>query len=813
MKSVIVITFILLTGLVSYCQVNNKKITGLAKDIRNEPLASATVSLLTAADSLLVETKMTKENGKFTFDKLPDNVYRVQVTSAGNKMYISGPLTLDAGHTEVMLPAIILLPEKTAELKGVTVVSKRPLVEQELDKTIINADAMIGSAAGSTLEILEKTPGVTVDQDGNISLNGNAGVMVLIDGRAVYVSGRDLAAYLRSLPGSMVDKIELMTNPPARYDAGGNAIINIRFKRNRTQGYTGTISINGSQGKETFRSYNSTGINYLNRKVNLFVNAGYSRDANLIEDNSQRSFYATTGVKNSEVNTFNNYKYRNNDVLLKAGMDYTFSPRTVGGFAVSYDLRPRTESSEYSNDNNFYTGAADSTGSGRMDGDFRWKNFGANINLTHKPDDKGKELSVDLNYIRYNNYRDQLWQNTIYNQNTDSSYSFIFDLFTGISIYNAKADYTHPIGKLKLTAGAKFSWVENDMTSDYSDILSNTAIPDYSKSNHFIYLENINAGYVNGRRDWKKISVQLGLRLENTATKGEQVQNPVVPGIVTTNNYTNVFPSAFISYKLDSLGKHTLSFNFSRRLDRPGYQQLNPFIVFRDQYSYSSGNPFLGAAYGTRYELSYRFSRYIGLSVQHDRRSDNIIEYTEVSGNIFLTKPGNRGTGHLTGVFINGNYSPVKGWTLNVDAATAKFYNKAVLNDGNVILKQQAYRASLLSQYAFRNDWSSEIFAYWTSRIISWQRIIEPKWRINFAIQKKILQKKGSIKLSVEDIFYAWRTEANTMGLKDITANTTNIQDTRRVALSFNFSFGKETFARKRKTNDNAADDLKGRVE
>jgi hypothetical protein len=813
MKIFIVLIGIFLIGFNSYGQVNNNKISGQVKDTRNEPLASATVTLLQAQDSILVQTKMTKENGRFIFDKLPYAIYRLRVTVTGNKPYTSGPLTLDSQHTELVLPLILLQPEKTTELKGVTVIAKRPLIEQELDKTIVNADAMIGSAAGNTLDILEKTPGVTVDQDGSISLNGNGGVMVLIDGKTIYMSGRDLAAYLRSLPGSMVDKIELMTNPPARYDAGGNGIINIRLKRNRTQGYTGTISLNASQGKEMFRSYNSANINYLNRKVNLFVNAAYSRDGNFIKDNSARSFYETTGTKNADISTSNNYRYRNNDLLLKSGMDYTFSSKTVAGFVISYDHRPRKEESVYSTDNNFYTGGTGSTGNGNMNGDYRWKNFGANINLTHKPDQKGKELSLDVNYIRYNNYNDQYWQNTIDGQSTDSSYDFLYDLYSRISIYNAKADYMHPIGKLKLSTGTKFSWVENDMTSDYFDIISNTMVPGYAKSNHFIYRENINAAYVNGRRDWKRVSAQLGLRLENTAIKGEQVANPAVGSLQFTNNYTNVFPSAFISYKLDSLGKHTLSVNFSKRLNRPGYQQLNPFIVFRDQYSYTSGNPSLGAGYGTRYELVYRFGQYIGLTVQHDRLSDNIIDFTESSGNVFLTKPANRGAGHLTGLFINSNYSPAKGWTLNLDVRTARFYNKAFLPDGIVELRQQAYRVSLFSQYAFPKDWSSEIFFLWNSRMIVWQRVIEPRWRVNLAVQKKILKKKGSIRLGLEDIFYAWKTKTNTVGLKNITAFATNVQDTRRVSLGFSFSFGKETFARKRKVNDNAADDLKGRVE
>ncbi len=776
-------------------------------------MPSATVRLLNAANSSVIETRLTKENGKFVFDKLSSTIYRVQVTSTGNKMYSSGSLTLDDSHLEVILPVIILLPAKTMELKEVTVTAKRPLIEQELDKTIVNADAMIGSAAGNTLEILEKTPGVTIDQNGSISLNGNSGVTVLIDGRTVHMSGADLAAYLRSLPGSVVDKLELMTNPPAKYDAGGNAIINVKLKRNRTRGYTGTISLNGNAGKETFRSYNGASVNYINNKVNLFANAAYSKDANTSEDYSLRSFYDPGGLKNSELEIINNYRYRSKEISGRAGMDYTFTSKTTAGIVLNYGYRPRREESKYRNNNDTYSGTADANGDGTMNGNSRWKNLGVNANFIHRLDDKGKEFSVDLNYIRYRNRGEQTMWNTISSPSADSSYDFQYQLRSGIRIYNAKADYTHPLGRLKLSAGTKFSWVENDNQSDHYDMIMGTGYANLSKSNHFIYRENINAVYVNGRRDWRRISMQVGMRMENTVTKGDQRGNAVVAGSIVTTNYTNFFPSVFTSYKLDSAGKHTLTISFSKRLNRPNYQLLNPFVVFRDQYSYGSGNPYLSPVYGKRIELSYRFRQYLGVTVQRDWLTDNIIDVTEATGNIFLTKPDNSASGHMTSVGINSNYSPLKGWTMNLDARTAKFYNKTILPDGDVILKQQAYRFNMYNQFALPKDWSAELSGQWTSRIIQWQRIQEPRWRVNAGIQKKILKKKGSIKLNLEDIFYSWRGKTNTVGLKDIHFVSTNIQDSRRIAISFNWSIGKETFARKRRANDSGADDLKGRVE
>jgi outer membrane cobalamin receptor len=188
---------------------------------------------------------------------------------SGQKQYNSSALKIDDTHLNVVLPIIVLLPAKAAALQDVIVKTTRPLIEQEIDKTVVNVGSMISSATSNTLEVLEKTPGVTVGSNGEISLNGRGGVLVLIDGRATYMSAQDLASYLKSLPGSLLDKIELMDNPPARYDAAGNGIINIKFKKNKIAGYTGNISMGHTQGRYG-RSNNAINLNYNRKKFNLF---------------------------------------------------------------------------------------------------------------------------------------------------------------------------------------------------------------------------------------------------------------------------------------------------------------------------------------------------------------------------------------------------------------------------------------------------------------------------------------------------------------------------------------------------------------
>lgn len=252
-----------------------KSITGTVRDIKNEAIPGATIKLLKATDSTLLKGELSNENGKFQLNNLIDGTYVLAITAIGHKPYRSVTLSIDDAHKNIVLPIIVLLPAKDVALKEVVVTAKRPLLERDIDKTIVNVDAMISAASSNTLEVLEKTPGITVSNDGDISLNGKSGVLVLIDGRATYMSGADLAIYLKSLPGGLLDKIELMDNPPAKYDATGSAVINIRLKKNRVGGFTGNISEGYSQGVYG-KNNGAINLNYLYKKLNLFTNVGYN---------------------------------------------------------------------------------------------------------------------------------------------------------------------------------------------------------------------------------------------------------------------------------------------------------------------------------------------------------------------------------------------------------------------------------------------------------------------------------------------------------------------------------------------------------
>ncbi|QDK80596.1 TonB-dependent receptor [Spirosoma sp. KCTC 42546] len=814
MRPVLLLILFFIVAISLSAQAQTKLINGLVKDLQNEPVPGATVRLISLTDSTQVLGELTNSSGKFSFKNLINSNYRIQITSVGNNDYRSGTITIDDQHMVIDLPVFILSPSKTT-LKEVTVVAKRPMIEQDIDKTIVNVDAMIGSAGSNTLEVLEKTPGVTIDTDGSISLNGKTGVLVLIDGRPTYMSGQDLAAYLKSLPGGSLDKLELMTNPPAKYDAAGSSIINIRLKRTRVQGFTGSVSGAYSQGV-TSRSNDVINLNYNHKKLNLFGSIGYNKDGNYSNDGYDRTFYDANGVLNSSVQLQNKYTYSSHGVMARLGMDYAASANTTYGFLLAIQNRSRQDGLDYVSKTYGLRSELNSIGTGSTNGNYPWVNPSVNANVQHKFKNTGRELSADLNYITYNSTGDQVLKTAV-NQPDGTlvnSNQFVYSLPSDITIYSAKADYVHPLrDKAKLEAGIKSSVVNNDNNSQYYTVLGAIKTPDFSKSNHFTYHETIHAAYTNLRKEWKRLAAQAGFRLEHTQIAGRQLGNPEVSETSFSRTYTSLFPTAFLSYKVDSAGNNTLTASVTRRINRPNYQSLNPFLFYRDQYSFTTGNPYLKPQYNYQYELKYQHKQYIGVSIQYGRFSDIIFQLTQAVGDVFYYRPDNVASGYILALATNVSVSPTKWWTINANGMMGRMALNGTAYSETLTPGLFSVRMDVFNQFKFEKGWAGELSSFYSGKNISGQTIANPRFRLAAAVQKKILQNKGSLRLTLEDIFHSWTPTDQTVSLKQAEAFHTNETDTRRIGLAFTYQFGKDTFARKRRHTDNAADAEKGRVD
>ncbi|HWV33040.1 MAG TPA: outer membrane beta-barrel protein [Dyadobacter sp.] len=812
MKTLFTILTVILINLNAFAQTANT-ISGTVKDSGNESLPGATVRLLKSSDSTLVTGEVTDMNGNFSFVNLENNTYVLAISAVGQKEFKSTALTIDASHSSIALPAIILLPAKSIELNEVVVKAQKPLIEQEIDRTIVNVSSMIGSSTSNTFDVLSKTPGVSVNANGEISLNGKGGVMVLIDGRNTYMSGADLAAYLKSLPGGVLDKIELMDNPPARYDAAGNAVIDIRLKKTRMGGLTGSAAVGGSLGRYT-RSNDALNLNYNRRKLNLFANLGYSYEKNYSEDDFNRRYYdgsgtllSRVGLKNDQITTGSGYN-------INLGMDLTATPKTIIGAILNLNGSSRNGSFSYeSAQRNALNGLISSGNGSTVSKDVR-NNTSLNMNMLHKLNDKGRELAVDANYLNYHTNGRQDLENRLFNAESAMTSQELFRYRTPseINIYALKADYVHPLkNKGRLEAGFKSSYVDNDFVFNHYNTNDGNAVIDNRRSNHFQYRENINSAYASGEKRWARFGMQLGLRLENTIAKGNQLGNDSVSATRFSQKYTKLFPSIFLNYKLND--KNAFVLMAVRRINRPNYQMLNPFVFYKDQYTYSAGNPRLIPQYQDRLELKYQHKSFLNMGLSYNRFTNVLFTTIQAKGDTFISRPDNIAHGYM--VLLNTSVSgQVTGWWYNSTtlrlsriAMEGPLYNDAINYATNVV------RLEFNNYFNLGNGWNAELGGYYASRDINAQAQISDMFRVNGGIQKKIWKGKGTIAMNFEDLFHSWVYHSRSFGIAQSDYDQFNRTDTQRISIALNYKFGKETFARKRRHSNNASDDEKGRVE
>lgn len=773
-------------------QTTASKISGTITDGNNKPVDGATVSLVTAKDSAVIKTLIANADGSFAFENLKDNTYRVFATSVGYKNY-RGRVVSISKQQSVKLPAIQLAATSTA-LKEVAVTAQKQFVEQKIDRTVVNVNALISNTGINALEVLQKTPGVTVDQDGNITFKGKSGVMVMIDDKPTYLSAANLATYLRSLPSSALDKIELMDNPPAKYDATGSAgVINIKTKKNTIKGFNGSFSAAYGQGFYG-RYRESLNLNYRVDKVNLFANLSHNTNRNYRQLEIGRDYFNPDGSPKFTFKDVSIFRGTYTSYNAKAGMDYYLSPKTTWGIVFTGGLSDSHDDSPvYST---FYntSGAPDSTINTQNISEGKFDNGGINLNYSHQYDTTGTALTFDLDYIRNVAGSNQTFINNTFNPGGALlvSQTLKNDLPAYINIYAAKADFTMPLkdgGKFE--AGVKTSYVNTDNAANYFNVIGGLSTINYDNTNQFLYKENINAAYLNYNRNFGRFGVQTGLRMENTNGKGHQLGNAQRPDSLFINHYTNLFPTAYLSYKLDSAGHHMLVASYGRRIGRASYGQLNPFKNIIDKFTHFQGNPFLRPQFTDNYKLAYSYKSLLTVALMYTHMIDVQGETIYQEGNIFVSTTGNIADRKMWDLSVNVNLQPATWWTVT-------FYTEAYQNSYSGLLRNMYINSSYLSysgnannQFTMGKGWSAELSGFYNSRGVYGQFKTFGNGMLNAGLQKKILNDKGSLKLSINNILDTFHPRGEINNIAGANARFYNTLDTRVTTLAFTYNFGK----------------------
>ncbi|MEP6951025.1 MAG: outer membrane beta-barrel protein [Ginsengibacter sp.] len=810
MTRLTLIVFFLIFSKLLTAQVHEGSISGTVADGGDQKIIdAATVSLFKAKDSLLFKIGLTDKTGNFLFENIPYGKYYVLATSTGH-LKTNSPI-LEINNSSVISAGVLQLTNDIKTLKEVTVAAKKPFIERKIDRTVINVDAAITNAGTTAMEVLEKSPGVTVDKDGNISLKGKQGVLIMMDGRPSYLSGQELANVLKNMPSSAIDQIEIMTNPSAKYDASGNSgIINIKTKKNKMKGFNGNLSTSITQGRYT-KTNNSLNLNYRTGKVNLFGNYSYSYWRGYEDLYIHRNFRNTV-TKNLETifDQQSNMQFSSPEHNVKLGMDFYANKKTTAGIVFSGFINPsrnkglNTTLLEDANKIVDSISVANNSETGKSN------NLSLNFNLHHSFDSTGKEFTVDIDYLTYYQAKDQFFENS--HLDPDHSERRPDDQLKGtlparINIYSAKTDFTFPLKKAaKIETGLKSSYVTTDNDALYQDNTPAGYVTDEGKTNHFIYKENINAAYINYNRQIKKWGVQAGLRAENTNAQGHQVGNSTRPDSSFTKNYTNLFPTVYISYEADK--KNTFSINFGRRVDRPAYEDLNPFYYFLDEYTYKVGNTLLQPQFTDNIELSHTYNGFLTTTVNYSK-TDNV--FTDVLKQItserktFQTKENIASRTNM-GLAVSAYFPVTKFLTTNIYSNVVHDTYKGELDGGYLNVNSTTFFANITNQLKFKKGWSAELSGFYRSKGIESQIIIDPLWRLDAGLQKEVLKKKGTVKLGIRDIF-ASQNFTGSVQYQDIDVFLRNRHDNRRASLTFTYRFGKPLQNQQRRKTGSASDE------
>ena len=813
MKTILSLSILsLLTLTTAFGQVLTRgTVNGRVGTVAGKPLEFSTLMLLKAKDSTLVKGSISNVDGKYAFDNVGAGSYLVAAQQIGYRKTYSAPFAVDEAHPAIEVPALSMTDE-TKSLTEVKVVAQKPFIEQQVDRTVMNVENSIVSSGNTALEVLEKAPGVTIDrQNDQIKLKGKAGVIVYIDGKQTYLSQQEVSNFLKNTPSDNIATIEIITNPGSKYDAAGNSgIINIKMKKNKNFGTNGTFIIGTGYGwvksltgaRDDLPKFNSSlNLNHRDGKVNLFGNYSYVN-----RQSAQTNQINRTIPYNGRTTYFDQYSFRPNTFVghsYKAGLDYFINQKSTIGVlfnGFTNDWRSAGQNNTLISDENRQLTSRPST---KTDAREFMTNVTGNVNYKYDFDGKGREWTIDADYVRYNGQNSNNLS-TIYYKPDNSlnrpNQDVRNNMPSTINILAFKTDYVHPMKNGgKFETGLKSSFVNADNNTIYDTLQQETRqwLFDASRSNQFKYDENINAAYLNYAGKWGKLKYQTGLRAEHTHSVGTSITlNQRVD-----RNYLNLFPTVFLSRQLDT--NNVLNLSYSRRIDRPDYQNLNPFVFYLDPYTYQKGNPFLRPQYTNSVELTHVYKNALTTTLGFSRTTDFINGETPrqiASQNITYVTPEN--LGHLDNLSLNLSFPlPVTKWWRMQNNLSGYYQNyQTVYSDTPYQVKLVAFNLYTSNNFTFSKTFSGEVSGWYNSASQYGFYRAQPMGGFSLGVQKKIMDGKGNLKLNVNDPFWLNQFRGRAV-VQDINFYVGSRWESRQFRLTFTYRFGNQNVKSARDRN------------
>ncbi len=797
MKSIL--TFLMLTlFLSSFAQAQTGSIRGVLTDIENAPLPYSNVAVYQSSDSSLLTGSITDAKGQFNINvKYGD--YYLKISAVGFESYLSKSITVNESNSTVDF-STIQLQEDVQVMDAVEVKAMRPQVVVEADKMVVSVEGTAMAAGATAYEVLEKSPGVFVDQDGNIQLNGKSGVQVMIDGRRSYLSATDLQNMLQGMSADNIKTIEIINNPSAKYDAEGNAgIINITLKKNNIQGVNG--SVNASYRYNEMQNYN-TGLQLNHKKGNWnsFVNADLSQRGRIRDAGFYREITQNNGVTTIFDQTG---KELVNRVIpsMRIGTDYDFNDRQSVGIMVN--VYGQDVHHDFKIDTDLEQGANEFMINSDNQIKYQFLNTQANLHYVHKLDTNGTKITTDFNYVKLMNDGGSTFTNRYFQEGNaepnaverlENENPFAYD------IYSAQVDFEGKIfEKVKVEAGLKASHVVSDNEIEFYELGDNQRTLDPNRSNHFVYTEQIFAGYSSFAGNLgEKLSYKVGLRAEQTYSEGESL----TLNTINERNYFNLFPSFFLQHNVSE--SYQVNYNYSRRIDRPNYSNLNPFVMYLDPYTWAQGNPYLRPQFTHSMSVTQTILGQYNLVLNYGLTSDFIAEVPtqnpEDGTTVFIQENIDDQVNYSATAVIP--FQPFKWWSINANISVFHQEFTTYLNGNQVENNATSAFARAGNTFMLPNDFKLELNGDYRSNTVWGLYAIGAQWGIDFAVKKSFLDKRLDASLNLTDIFRTRRFE----GSSNFNGNINEIsqyfgQQSIGFSLRYTFSKGEEFKARQRNTN------------
>ena len=789
----------------------NSTIKGIIKDPGGWTVQNASVQLLKSPDSSTVKEMISDSTGKYFFYGINEGRYFISASFTGMGRVFTKVFEVQSG-SEIIDQGILFFRGSGAQLKDVTVTVKKPMIEQKTDRLVINVKNSITDAGGSALDVLEKSPGVTVNrQNSSIAINGKTGVSVMINGKISYMPMDALVQFLAAIPAGNIDKIELITTPPAKYDAAGNGgYINVVLINNPNAGFNGPYFLTAGYGSAPAGAA-GTNFNYRSAKINLYgnysfnhdhydqpsrSNTQFSRDGNLITDTSFSNRDAIQEVQNARLGI--DYQLDSATILgaLLSGYYSRWSMIAHNGAIISHNHLP------------------DSLITTVDDPELNlWQNIMANFNFQHtfKPH---KIIYLDANYIYYKDNNPNSYSTDYYNKTKQFLYHE--DLRSGkitpIHFWVFSSDYSTPVGKnITMEAGAKasFSTFTNDVSVDHLN--QGIWIPDTSLSANYLLKENIGAVYTSFTMNPnRKISVTAGLRYEYTSSNLGTAKT----ADIVDRKYGQLFPTFLISEKFNK--DNSVNFSYSRRITRPTFNDLAPFTVFFDPKTFFSGNPALQPAIANILQAGYGFKNYnFTISYTHETNTiDNFYFQTQrvdtVTGVVYLSARNFKYEDYLTASFSLPFV--VSGWWSMQNNISGNWRQiNTAYDQARVQLQYFDYSLNSTQRFSLPGDFSVEITGFYSSAGYMGTAKREPIYRLDAGLQKKLGNKRDLLRFAANDILNSggyWRF-GETLPVTGAVVNRTFNFGLVSYKLTYTHNFGNNALNGKRERSTGAEDELR----